>query len=109
MKKKYYWIIGIIILIGIFSLFIYFSTPAPSPKYLFVLNTENKSCATFVEGIGYQLPSGWKSYQVISRDNVGNGIISTDIGTCIVNESGYQGCCDQLGYNYISNFTGEKT
>ena len=98
----------------IFSLFLVANIPlgysVPAPRRL-ALNHETKECGMYWAGdefTRYELPSGWKSYEI----NYTSGLVKTEVGNCIINlrseTSIFKECCEQLGYTYIPGNIGEK-
>ena len=118
--KKYYWIIGIMFAISIFVSIVY---SAPAPNFL-ALNHETKECGIYWPGderIFNELPSSWKSYDVIKnyykRSSYADFFVETEVGICnftynyetIKYHGEFEKCCNQLGYTYVStNISGNE-
>ena len=82
---------------------------SPAPQRL-ALNHETKECAMYWAGdefVNYDLPSGWKSYNI----DYTTDIVKTEIGDCNLSIRsdipGFEECCNQFGYTYISGNIGK--
>ncbi len=106
MKNR--WIIFIATIITI-TIFVNIGYSVPAPQRL-ALNHETKECAMYWAGdefTYYELPRGWKSYYI----NYTSGFVETEIGNCSINPrtNGFEECCNQLGYTFVSGNIGETT
>ena len=88
----------------IFLIFTSKASAAPAPWGI-ALNESKKECAGYWAGDEFTknpLPSGWKDYYPDFLE--GEMTISTPAGTCIFGSE--ESCCDQLGYEYVSENIG---
>ena len=101
MKKAYY--LTVVIVAFSISIVTVYSAPAP---WGLALNHETKECAGYWAGDEfsyYELPDGWEAYY----PSLPNNSIEIETGQCNFRYREYEGCCNQLGYTYVSENIGE--
>lgn len=97
----------------IFSIFFLLSTQianaAPAPWQI-AINEETNQCGGFWAGDEYgqnELPEGWVAYSV--DRSLAGASVETENGSCFFGDTfpfEDKGCCEQLGYEYVSEQIG---